>query len=400
MFSGIPLPNMNELSIPAKLAQLNELQKQHMENEYYPQNAMASNLSKLSYANLMGPQFLAKLIGNPAVLANTSDEEKNAILKKLYTAGGQGGTNPFAQQGNAQSDSLSGFLTNKLKGLFGNEEKPTAQNPFSSANLSAQDQNAIAGMKPGDSYVVQGNQSNQVDQSSHDPLDLIPTPNSTSKPTFAENQGKYQGVVEEGKEAGKIRAKDIKDLNDIFFNGQTTQTTLENLSNILGSKEFEQIRQVPLAGQHELSYYSKFGTPAQQNMIGQYYTLTGNIIKDSARDFAGQFRKGEQQLLSGMKPSAGDTVDVARGKTESLAVMQKMLTERARLTSEIMSKYHANKLQAQELADKQLNGGQIRDQIHNRLNPKPTDSDIDFMAQKYKISADEVKNRLKKKGIL
>lgn len=400
MFSGIPLPNMNELSIPAKLAQLNELQKQHLENEYYPQNAMAKNASQLAYANLMGPQFLAKLIGNPAILSNTPEDQKSALLQKLYAAAGQKGNNPFNQEG-SQPASLSGFLTNKLKGLFDNDEKPVGQNPFSSANLSQQDQNAISGMKPGDSYVIKGNQNNNDDdQSFHDPLDLIPTPNSSSKPTFAENQGKYQGVVEEGKKSGQIRAQDIKDLNDIVFNGQTTQTTLDNLSNILGSKEFEQIRQIPLAGQHELSYYAKFGTPEQQNMIGQYYTLTGNIIKDSARDFAGQFRKGEQQLLSGMKPSPSDTVDVARGKTESLSVMQKMLTERAKLTSEIMSKYHSNKLEAQELADKHINGNQIRSQIHNRLNPKPTDSDIDFMAKKYSISADEVRNRLKKKGLL
>jgi len=235
------------------------------------------------------------------------------------------------------------------------QPQPTQQqSPY--GNLSQQDRSAIEGMQPGDSYVIQGDKQQP----------------SMEKPnkTFAENRANYAGVVKEGEELGKIRAGDIKELNDVVYRGQTNQYTLDNVSKILGSPEFEQIRQVPLLGKHELSYYAKFGTPEQQNMIGQYYTSTGNIIKDSARDFAGQFRKGEQQLLENMKPSASDTPDTARGKVESLSVMNKMLLERSKLISQYMQKNHMNKGEAEDIADKQIDGDEIRKQIHDNLYPK------------------------------
>jgi hypothetical protein len=389
MFSGIPLPNMNDISIPAKLAQLNELQKQHLENQYYPQNAMAKNASQLAYANLMGPQFLAKLIGNPAILSNTPDEQKNSLLKRLYAAGGQGASNPFSQNDD-QSGSLSRFLTNKLKGLFGSsEEKKAPQNPFSTAGLSSNDQNAIAGMKPGDSYVVQGNSSNPMAASSQDPLNTIPV--ASNKPTFAENQANYQGVVEEGKEAGKIRAKDISELNNAVFNADTQLTTLNDLGSIISSPEFKNMRQLSLAGGHEIGYYSKFGTPEQKEMVGRLITDTGNIIKDNARDFPGQFRKGEQSLLNNMKVNTSDMPETAVGKAESLNYFIKMAQERSRLTSQFMNKNHVNKLEALEQADKQLNGDAIRGKIYEQLHPRESETNADatkFLDKKFSNAAE------------
>ena len=107
-------------------------------------------------------------------------------------------------------------------------------------------------------------------------------------------------------------------------------------------------------------------------MVGKYYTLTGNLIKDASRDFAGQFRKGEQTLLQGMKPSTSDTVDTAKGKAGTLTVLNKMLQERSRLTSKYMEKNHANKLEASEWADRQVDGDKIRKEVHDRLNPTVT----------------------------
>lgn len=363
---------------------MNALQNDWYENQikavqarYAPLAAQADAASKLAYANLMGPQFLAKLMGHTDVLANMTDKQKMNALDILYRSGTGQGTgnallNPQMISPAQNSNSLSSWAVNKLKGLLGNDQLPQSDSqslPSSSTNaflqnnpgLSPQDQNAIANMKPGQSYVVQGNQS-----------PLQETQITPSQNSFAENVGTYKGIIEEGQASGKNRAEDIKMLNDHVFNGQTNQATLDTLSDILASPEFEKIRQVPLAGHHELRYYSKFGTPKQQEMVGQYYTLTGNIIKDSARDFQGMFRKGEQQLLMSMKPSDSDTVDTARGKTESLSVMNRLLMERAKLTSQIMTKQHINKLQAEEIADKQINGDEIRRQVHDRLHPTIT----------------------------
>lgn len=436
------------------LGGMNALYNTYLQNQidqakaqYAPWSEYSNSASKLAYARLMGPQYMAKLLGNKDVLANIPDSQLRQDLNALQAAGtgqasgGAGGMRVPApgngQQtdnlglpvpgGSAPQNSFSSYLVDKIKNIFsGNENKSSApSNPFASGSGGSQpetannsvapenmpsnpqsknamtDLNSITGTPPNSELGIARtawmrspeaaeeadrqdyfpSKSDQESLSWHRQKKIdngdMPGAGSNTMPAtkggdFAENVGQYKGKVAEGEEAGKIRAQDIKDLNDIVFNGKTQQTTLDGISNILGSPEFEQIRQVPLAGHHELSYFSKFGTPAQQNMVGQYYTLTGNIIKDSARDFAGQFRKGEQQLLQGMKPAPADTVDTARGKTESLSVMSRMLTERARLTSEIMSKYHVNKLQAQEAADKQINGDEIRRQVYDKLNPTVT----------------------------
>lgn len=380
-------------------------QIQQTKAKYAPLTTQAEAASKLAYANLMGPQFLAKLMGNPDVVANSPALQDPATVNRLYQAGMGGGTGnalinmpgmgqPQEGQGN---NSLLSWLWNKVKGqgqspnsLLSGQGIPSpmpqgnqGQGFNSGYSYDQNGNNVVATPKQIDNAINSSNSTSpQVDLGGGITGTPVPeigtgyTPEMATQqkanPTYAENAANFAGVKEEGKEAGTIRAKDIKELNDTAFNGETNQTTLDSLSSILGSPEFEQIRQLPLAGHHELAYYAKEGTPAQQNLVGQYYTLTGNVIKDSARDFAGQFRKGEQTLLQGMKPNPSDTVDTARGKAESLSYLNQMLTQRSKLTSQIMSQYHINKGQAQDLADKQLNGPAIRQQIHDKLNPTMT----------------------------
>lgn len=363
-----------------------ENQIKKIEAQFAPITKQAEAASKLAYANLTGPQFLAKLMGNDAIIANMNESQRNSALQNVYQAGSGGGTgnalfNPSSvnpsQIGNGMLG--NGFLS-KLVGGMGSlfngdgnrnlpQQNPVMQPPSINRNIQNQTMPSTQG-SPSQSYPEYGASNRATDEEINAVGREDPYKSGQSK--FAENVGTYKGIVQEGTESGKIRAKDIDELNNTVFKGQTNQSTLDAISNILSSPEFEQIRKVPLAGHYELSYYSKFGTPEQQNMVGQYYALTGNIIKDSSRDFAGQFRKGEQQLLEGMKPGPADTVDTARGKLESLSVMNKLLTERSRLTSKLMNKYHINKLDASEIADNQLDGKKIRQQIHDKINPMIT----------------------------
>lgn len=348
--------------------------------QYAPLTAQADAASKLAYANLMGPQFLAKLMGNPDVVANSAQLQDPATVARLYQAGMGGGSGNAlmqipggGQQPSAQSNPLS-WVADKLHGILGGGNQapaPSSVNAFVQTQPQMQPQPNAPGV-----YRGQGADSGTLYDSKGN--NVIATPQEIEEfmgrapKTYAEKAGEFAGIKQEGTKSGEIRAKDIDELNTIAFNAQTHQETLDDISSILASPEFEQIRQVPLLGHHELSYYAKEGTPAQQNMVGRYYTDTGNVVKDSARDFAGQFRTGEQKLLMGMKPNASDTVDTARGKVESLSYFNKMLAERSKLTSKIMSQYHVNKLQASEAADKQIDGEKIRKSIHDKLNPTVT----------------------------
>ncbi len=415
---------VNALHNARMLAKMNEIKAQ-----YAPLTTQADAASKLAYANLMGPQFLAKIMGNNSALGNLTEDQKKTALEKIYQAGsGQGtGANIFGQmQGGAfgaPDNSLSGWLVNKLKGALGHNQPsnalsnpmtqfsqpaPMTQPPGVGAPVPTQEQQPTddesapvnaEDLVPGKDYdnkeihdafkawlqTPQGKEAiaagggNMPDTKKVVDWDRarktqnpIPAPQVERPKTFGENAGEYTGVLNEGGESGKIRAKQREELDNTVFNGETAATTLNEISDIISSPEFEQIRQVPLAGHHEIAYYEKEGTAEQQQMATRYKTLTGNLIKDASRDFAGQFRKGEQQLLNGMKPNPGDTVDGAKGKTEALSVLNKMLTQRARLTSKYMEKNHSSKLEASEWADRQVNGNKIRQEVHDRLNPTVT----------------------------
>lgn len=409
---------INSLNNDMLMRKINEVKA-----KYAPLTAQAEAASKMAYANLMGPQFLAKLMGNDSALANMSEDQKSSALSKLYQAGSRQGTGnalmnmPIGQQpnysgvGQPSTNSFSDKIKNALHGFFvqGSSQQEQGQNPFAMGGQQPQQQgfapqqqsepqaddgidhgydmamDAFLKSPEGQAEMAKGDQGRMptrdealdwYHQQQGDPgMSKSPSAYDTfpgRRKTYAEKTGEFKGIVGEGQETGKIRAKDIDALNTSVFNAETQQATLNDIGDILASPEFEEIRQVPLAGQHELSYYGKEGTPAQQQMVGRYFTLTGNLIKDASRDFAGQFRKGEQKLLSGMKPGASDTVDSAKGKTEALTVLNKMLSERSRITSKIMTDYHVNKLDALEAADKQVNGEKIRQSVHDRLNPMVT----------------------------
>lgn len=405
--------------------------------EYAPLTTKADAASKLAYANLMGPQFLAKLMGNDSALANMTEDQKAEALKKLYQAGTGQGTgmnalNDIPQMsgvGQPSTNSFSGWALDKLKNAFGATPQKnamamggSASNPgqynappeYASPPPSRQMANPQGAPDAGRGHPEyapnrDSDATRAIDQAYQEWVQTpegqaevnkgvsanIPTQQAilewkrqrdagqpgmqlelnqgnAPRKTYAENTGEYKGVVKEGEEAGKIRANDIKELNDVVFNADTKLATLNDINDMIASPEMREIRQLPLAGSHELSWYAKEGTPEQQQLVGRIRSQLGNVIKDASRDFAGQFRKGEQQLLSGMKANDSDTIDTMIGKQESLTTMAKMLRERAALTSKYMNDNHINKLQAQDMADKQVNGEAIRKQVHDKLNPTVT----------------------------
>ena len=136
---------INSLANNMLLRKINQVKAQ-----YAPLTTQAEAASKLAYANLMGPQFLAKIMGNDSALANMSEDQKKAALQKIYQAGsGQGGMNAFNQMsqpngissgvGQPSTNSLSGWFADKLKNAFGQNQQGQQQNPFAQiAQMSGQ----------------------------------------------------------------------------------------------------------------------------------------------------------------------------------------------------------------------------------------------------------------------
>lgn len=167
----------------------------------------------------------------------------------------------------------------------------------------------------------------------------------------------------------KEDAKKISTLENQALAGYQKQETFNELNKDLGSSEFETLRQHPNLGRHELWWYEKNGTPEQQEMIGRMRTHMGNIIKDSSRDFAGQFRIGEQALLNSMKPNESDSLSTMKGKAAALTYMNELLTKRAELEADFMRNQNMSALQARIAANKQIDPAEIKKEIKTILHP-------------------------------
>ena len=220
------------------------------------------------------------------------------------------------------------------------------------------------------------------------------------KPHVVEANGRYMAITPFGNfdtgvagltardtALAKEDAKKISSLENIVLSGSQKQETFNELNKDLGSPAFEEIRQNPVLGRHELGWYEKFGTPEQQAMIGRMKTHMGNIVKDSSRDFAGQFRVGEQALLNDMKPNVSDSIDVMKGKAEALTYMNQLMTKRAEMEADFMRNYNMSALQAKIAADKQIDPKQIKKEIRTILHP----------ASSTKITPDQARAELERR---
>lgn len=200
------------------------------------------------------------------------------------------------------------------------------------------------------------------------------------EPHYVTSGGMTQGVTPFGtfdvakgettlqKEIFKNQAKQIGDLEDVVYKSQAKMDTFNELNSILGSPAFEAIRTMPAAGSLEGWLTKKFGSEQQQELVGKAFTLMGNIVKDSARDFAGQFRIGEQALLNGMKPNINDSLSVMKGKSEALTYLTQMIAKRSELEAESM-RNGMSFLQAKKAADKAIDSEGIKKEIRTILHP-------------------------------
>ena len=168
----------------------------------------------------------------------------------------------------------------------------------------------------------------------------------------------------------KSDVKHIEGLENTVLNSDSKRDVLDELSRSVADPLLQEMRQNPLLGKYELQAFSKIGTPEQQKAVGKITALMGDVIKSSSRDFAGQFRQGEQQLLENMKPVLSDTIPVMQGKLEALTLMLDLLSKRSELEANYIRQEGKSPLQARELAAKNLDTKAIRKRVDDLLYPE------------------------------
>lgn len=395
MISGIPLPGAPAGSFQEGMKNANELSKQVMENriknvqsQFAPITVPAEAASKLAYANLMGPQFLAKLMGNPDIVANLGQGQRENALQTVYGAGsGQTIANPFlnrVMQGvsGQQSNPLLSLVNKVISGagnVFGfnpqqqqpQQSQQTVSNSpiMQSPVLSQQDRSAIPNLQPGQSYTIQGNQGTQMPVPANAPA---PLPLKGENDYF-ERAGRSAGIKSEGEESGKIRSKYIDELGNKYEAALDRGYAYDGLVTLMNTPAFQEMRsKVPFFQQTQLRLLSKVGTPEQKKLIGNFITTGQELVRDTINSFQGQKMKGEISIARDMKISDDDTFDVMVGKLQSGMTFNEFIKTRSQMAASIMRENHVDRQTALQEADRKLDGNAIRQQVNDRLNPTTT----------------------------
>ncbi len=436
---------MNSLANDNILRQINQIKKQYM-----PLTTQADIASKNAYAALVGLQPLGKILGNEMAYSNVPDPQKQEINNRFLRAGGVGPL-PFPQTNNANSlnqipqnsgvgqpstNSFSGYMQNIFRNLMGKGQQPTQQqnNPSSSMPQANQQQQfempqAQTTNVPDQSDNIdhdldakylewlqspQGQEPNAISPTEQElrsgswkqnntlknpaiNLELTSGQRGTRQPTWSETTGKSKGIVKEGEELGKIRAKNIDELDQQYQQAVQSEVPLKHMNEIVSNPAFQKLRQFPWFQGLQLDAKAKMGTPKEQKLIGDFQTTALKAVAETVMGFKGRILDKEVSLANDMKINKNDTIGVMLGKLPSIETFQEMTKQRSRIASKLMREQHLNRGDAIELADKQINGAAIRRKVENELNPI-TEDDIDTTARENNMTREQVIQRLKSEG--
>ena len=419
---------INKLSNDMILRKINEIKKQ-----YAPTTMQAEAASKLAYANLMGPQFLAKLLQNPGALANMGDKQAREALLKSVNAGmgqgtGQNYLNNIPQHtgvGQPSTNNFSGQLKNALMGILG-QRPQQSNNPFAQAAQAMPQQqqmpqqapqggmpsnqppmNAAPGNRPKNGVTVEGQQwydkngnpvyaeDEQVNEPGQPPLDIEAT---GQEPTWAEKTGRFKGEEKQGEEAGKYRAKAQQEIGDSQLGLSHSGAVLNRMTDIVKNPVFQEMRsKVPFFQDKQLNYLMKTGTPEQKKLIGDFLSTAESFIASTVQGFSGKPLVREFDLAQRQKINPSDPVHVAEGKLQSAIALHDIAEKKNDIISGLLDK-GVNLSDAVKMANKMVDVSAIEKRTDELLRNKTADDDIDFTAKKHGMTREQVIQRLKAEG--
>jgi hypothetical protein len=374
-------------------------QKSRAQLPFVPLNSVADAASKIAYSQLMGPQFIAKLLGNPDVVANMKNPGQ---LTDLVTNAGTTQSNLF---NTLLSSALGGDDNSRMP------EQNYMQNPMMNqpSNSPIWDSRQTGNSIPRQSKARTTNYSNDMGIMDGDtsmingiPVTTQGTIESNDSPNeYGGKAGSYRGLIEQGKKSGEIRANTLKEWGDEYSSSLRLQDSLDSLSKIATDPVFSNMRnKIPFFQDKQLKLLSKIGTPEEQEKIGMFVDDAGRVLQNTYNAWSGKGLKGEFDATKEFKINENDTINTLVGKLISAQKLAAFNQQRLEFASEFVRTKGMDPQEALQKADKMLNRKKIISDIDATLHPKPNDDDIKYMMEKYNLPKEEVMSRLKKKGII
>ena len=390
---------LNALDNEMLLKRINAIKEQ-----YAPLTTQAEAASKLAYANLVNPQYIAKIMGNPAFMANLSESQKNMLKDLAYSAGVKNqGINPAANVnafnqmpqhtgvGQPSTNNFGNRVKNAFMELIGKNQlpqevvNPLAQRMPAPINQAPKMPNEprLLTNRPKGAVSIEGQQwydqegrpvyEEEINKPGNPSIkaDIIEEEN---KPTYAENEARQKGIIKEGEELGRIRATSKKELDQDYQQALQLKTPFKELNKIINNPIFQNLRNLPGFQELQLKGKINFGTEKEKELIGKFQAAAQNVVAATVKGFGGRILASEIPLAESMKLTAKDPIGVMLGKAPALEYFNEMTLQRSRIASQLMKKYHLDKGEALEEADKMVDGEAIRRQVESELAVSPIES--------------------------
>jgi hypothetical protein len=396
MMSGIPLPTQFTQQPGGIQEMYNALLQSGAKGYYAPLTTLADAASKMTYSSLMGPQYIAKLMGNPNIVANSPELKDPATTRMLAQAGmGAGAGNALMNMGGMQQGQspLANAIAH-IKNAFG---FGTPSQEGASSNAMLQPQPSMQPEAGTGSSVASPQEVNSILDTTMANRDKNGTPAPSH--SYEENAGQFRGTIAEGEQSGKLRADDIHELGEDQKNLSRSGVTLDRLINTATSPAFQDMRnKVPFFQDKQLRALSKIGSHEEQKMVGDFISTAQNYVADTVNSFKGKALEKEFNLANKMKVDENDTMDVALGKLRALKTLKEIAETKNDTVIGLMEDQHMNLGDAIKRANKLVNTKDIEDRVDKLISPKPSEEDIQHMMKKYNYTRDQVNQKLKKKG--
>lgn len=358
-------------SIAQRLAQA-QAEEKEAQVPYAGLTARANAASKLAYSNLMGPQFLSKIMEHPELLANIPEEQKKPLLDYIKSAAlGQGtGNAMMGQVPEQQGKTIGQDLADKIMGLFGSK-------PQESAAL-AQTASVPANTQPQANYGYNPPANATPAQKA---IEMAGAPGSSVNPvtseqpkTFAKNAGEYQGIIagEKGKreEQGKAAGKQISEYGDVYSGLVTQDKAINSLFKSLNNPVMSKIADTPFVNQKSMKWYEQSGTPEEKREMGLFKNRLSEVASSSFDIFKGKVTDRDLQFINSMKGSESDLIDTLKGKAKGLKLFTETKMKQIELAHEYM-KQGMDKFDAEKKASNEIDTDAIENQINADVFPPP-----------------------------
>lgn len=381
---------INKLANDMTLRKINEIKEQ-----YAPLTTQAEAASKLAYANLVNPQYIAKIMGNPQFMANLSEEQKNMLKDLAYNAGvrNQGTVpmqNPLAQlsgQGQEQQGdgSFTGWVKNSLKNAFNRPQPQQAPSNPLAQDYSMPQAKPVAPQnpmlhRPKDGVTLEGEQwYNAKGEPVYE--EDVQTPDGSMKleltkgippKTYAQKAGEFQGEIEQRKQEGKYRADALHAIGQSQLGLSHSGAVLDRMTGIITNPVFANMRnRIPGFQSKQLDYLKVMGTPEEKELIGDFLSTGESFIASTVQGFSGKPLVREFDLAQRQKITPHDTVESAIGKLRSARALHDIAEKKNDIVSELLQKGY-NESDAVKMANKMVDVSAIERETNARLQRKIT----------------------------